>query len=135
MGHEGATQVLFGDPKRNRNRFSKKKFYRAYELIYGKKYDPVRYRRPAIEKEDIKVHCGNCSKRSTCKELCPTALAYVEQDNKNYQRERTYGNTDILMKKSSKGLCQDQTDNDVEDISKKDDNDERRKPLTDIFEP
>lgn len=71
---------------------AKKKFYRAYELIYGGKYDPSQYKRPEVRKEYLKRHCNTCEQRSTCKDPCPDVIGYVDQDSVKYQREMTGGN-------------------------------------------
>jgi len=71
---------------------AKKKFYRAYELIYGKKYNPCKYEKPLIKKKYIKRICSTCDQQSTCKVLCPDVIGYVDQDSMKYQREMTGGN-------------------------------------------
>lgn len=81
----------------------KKKFYRAYELIYRKKYNPADYEHPPIREKYIKRHCRTCEQRPTCKELCPDVIGYVDQDNMGYQREMTFGDMDILTK-AAKGI-------------------------------
>lgn len=64
----------------------KKRYYRAYELIYRKKYNPAVYKKPEIKKEYLKNYCEICKIRDSCTELCPDVIAYVEQDTK-YLRE------------------------------------------------
>lgn len=66
---------------------AKKRFYKAYELLYGKKYNPDYYEKPEIKKAYLKKECSTCKERETCKELCPDVIAFVEQDNKTYLRE------------------------------------------------
>lgn len=66
---------------------AKKAFYKAYELIYGKKYDPAGYEKPEIKKEYLKKTCNACMEKSTCKELCPDVIEFVKQ-GASYQRER-----------------------------------------------
>jgi hypothetical protein len=82
---------------------AKKKFYRAYELIYGKKYNSDEYERPLIKKQYMKRYCNTCEQRPACKEPCPDVIGYVDQDSKNYQREMTGGNTIDTMAKLKKG--------------------------------
>ena len=65
----------------------KKRFYKAYELVYDKKYDPAYYEKPQVKKEYLKKTCNSCKERPTCKDPCPDIIAFVEQDTKNYQRE------------------------------------------------
>lgn len=67
---------------------AKKKYYRAYELIYGKEYDPAKYERPEIKKRYLKRCCATCEQQPTCKELCPDVIGYVDQDIKISSRER-----------------------------------------------
>jgi hypothetical protein len=63
----------------------RKAYYRAFELIYGVKFDPVVHK---PEKLPIKLKrtCDKCPERATCEALCPNALEYAAQDEK-YQRE------------------------------------------------
>lgn len=78
---------------------AKKKFYRAYELIYGKPYDPSQYERPAVYKTSMIGLCSDCKQWSTCRVLCPDAIAFVDQDTR-YQRDMTFGDTDIMTKRA-----------------------------------
>ncbi len=68
---------------------AKKRYYRAFEIIHGKKYDPVNYEKPEIKKEYLKKVCETCEEREYCTDLCPDVLAYVIQDTKSYQLEST----------------------------------------------
>lgn len=77
---------------------AKKKFYRGYELIYGKKYNVADYERPPIRKKYQKNVCHTCDQRDTCKTLCPDVIAFVNQDNKNYGREMSVGDLNLLNK-------------------------------------
>lgn len=95
---------------------AKKKFYRAYELIYGKAFEPAVYERPPIRKKYMENYCAKCKQRGICKEPCPEVVDYVEQDAVKYQRERTYSDVDILTKKS-KGIMDE---DDVEEMSEED---------------
>lgn len=65
---------------------AKKAFYKAYELIYGKKYDPADYEKPDIKKEYNKRVCDTCTERPTCNNICPDVSNFVEQDT-SYLRE------------------------------------------------
>jgi hypothetical protein len=64
----------------------KKMFYKAYELLYGKKYNPADYEKPEIKKRYLKRECGTC-KDATCNVLCPDVIKFVNQDNREYLRE------------------------------------------------
>ena len=71
----------------------RKQFYRAYELIYSKKFDPERYRKDkVIKKKHLKRICGNCPEYDTCKTPCPDVLAFVDQDRKTSTSEFIPGN-------------------------------------------
>lgn len=66
---------------------AKKSFYRAYELIEGRKYNPLVFRKlyRKIEKEELSRKCGECSGsvRRACGSsgnLCPEMAAFVAQD-------------------------------------------------------
>jgi len=63
----------------------KKQFAAAYRLIYEREYR----RRPktAPKRRDMSGFCEPCPKWSVCTELCPDALAYVEQDERKSVRE------------------------------------------------
>lgn len=65
----------------------KKRFYRAYEIIYNKPYNPADYEKPEIKKEYLKRTCETCQEKLTCKNLCPDVIEFVEQDSKTYLRE------------------------------------------------
>ena len=65
----------------------KKMFYKAYELLCGRKYNPADYERPEIKKQYLKKECKTCKEKPTCKDLCPDVIKFVEQDNKKYLRE------------------------------------------------
>ncbi|MDA8179569.1 MAG: hypothetical protein M0T69_08545 [Deltaproteobacteria bacterium] len=67
---------------------AKKSFYRAYELIEGRTYDPLVFRKlyRKIKKEELSRECGECpdSVRRTCGSsgnLCPEMAAFVAQDD------------------------------------------------------
>lgn len=66
---------------------AKMRFYKAYEVLFGKKYDPTYYEKPAIKKAYLKRECGTCLDREFCKDPCPDVIAFVEQDTKPYIRE------------------------------------------------
>lgn len=65
----------------------KKRFYRAYQLIYGREYNPANYEKPEIKKKYLEKTCATCNEKSACKDLCPDVFNYVNQDTKPYQRE------------------------------------------------
>ncbi len=70
---------------------AKKRFYVAFKYIYGKPYNPAKYIKPKIKKENLKRECSTCKERPTCEitgVLCPDVLAYVNQDTRNSLRER-----------------------------------------------
>ncbi|HPA14889.1 MAG TPA: hypothetical protein PKV75_06415 [Desulfobacterales bacterium] len=60
---------------------AKNHFYRAYELIQGKKYDKDHFKKlMRVKKSDMKNLCEKCPQRKGCMDLCPEALRYVNQD-------------------------------------------------------
>lgn len=81
---------------------AKKRYYRAYELITGKKFNPIDFQRPEVKKEYLKKECSTCSEHpdrgGTCKDLCPDVIALVEQDTKRSQRELAVGVPDKFSK-------------------------------------
>ena len=81
---------------------AKKKYYRAYELIYGRAYNPAEYEQPSIKKEYMKNYCDICKERHTCTDTdrCPDVIAFVDQDTKDYQREKTFSDMDLMTKLS-----------------------------------
>lgn len=66
---------------------AKKNYYRAYEIICGKKYNPADFEKPEINKKYLKKECSTCQEKATCTVLCPSVMAYVDQDIKSYLRE------------------------------------------------
>lgn len=66
---------------------ARKKFYKAYELIYGEKFNPADYKKPEIPKDSLKKECSTCKEKPTCKDLCPDVIAFVNQ-NSAYLREK-----------------------------------------------
>ncbi len=67
---------------------AKKQFYRAYEITYGRKYNPADYEKPKLKKEYLKRTCKTCTEKPTCKNLCPDVISFVEQENMGYLREK-----------------------------------------------
>jgi hypothetical protein len=67
----------------------KKSFYRAFELIEGRIYQPESFRQSywEIKKEELRRICATCpdhpNKGGSCKELCPDVLPFVTQDKKS----------------------------------------------------
>lgn len=68
---------------------AKKRFYRVFELIQGKKYDPEFYRKKAwqLKKDDLLKTCDNCDDKECLDSLakgkwnpCPEILEYIDQD-------------------------------------------------------
>ena len=57
-------------------------FARAFELIEGRRYDPVYYAQQykTIESLELKKTCADCAERNTCVDLCPDVLSYIDQD-------------------------------------------------------
>lgn len=76
---------------------TKMRFYKAFELIYGEKYDPERFlkERNNIPKESLKKTCDNCQERSTCRILCPDVIPFVEAETRK-QREKQTPNHDFI---------------------------------------
>jgi hypothetical protein len=60
----------------------KSRFYRAFNLIYGRPYDSDVFQeaRGKVAKETLRRTCGKCEERDTCREICPDVILYVEQD-------------------------------------------------------
>lgn len=69
---------------------AKMAFRRAYELIEGKPYMPEAFKREnlPVSTSELGKTCLDCPIRSTCKELCPDMLRFVDQDYGS-QREVT----------------------------------------------
>jgi hypothetical protein len=63
----------------------RKAYYRDFEKIMGKKYDPSEHGRKKKFINADKGLCGKCQKRETCTVLCPDALAYYNQDVKSHK--------------------------------------------------
>lgn len=63
----------------------RKAYYRAFELVYGEKFDPHKHK---PEKLPVKLRrtCNKCPEYSTCEALCPEAWEYYTEGEK-YQRE------------------------------------------------
>lgn len=67
----------------------KKSFYRAFELIEGRSYQPESFRQSywEIKREELRRICATCpdhpNKGGGCKELCPDVLPFVTQDKKS----------------------------------------------------
>ena len=61
---------------------AKKAFRRAFELIEKTPYDPYVFRRETskVKLSSLQDVCGACLNRNTCRELCPEALRFVNQD-------------------------------------------------------
>ncbi len=68
---------------------AKKSFYRAYEMIEGRQYNPEHFRRDywEIRKTELKRTCATCPDRGRCTVLCPDVLPFVNQDEKKSSRE------------------------------------------------
>jgi hypothetical protein len=59
----------------------KKRFYRAYEITQGRKYDIEKNRELwEIRQSELKKECGACEIKDTCKDPCPDVLPFIEQD-------------------------------------------------------
>jgi len=76
---------------------AKKSFARAFELTQGKKYDPELYRREAwaVKMNELARTCDVCPDRSTCVELCPDMLAFVDQDHAA-QKQKLLDDSDYI---------------------------------------
>lgn len=61
---------------------AKKRYYKAYELLYEKKYAPAEFDKPEIKRAYLKRECNTCAEKLTCKDLCPDVIAFVEQDTR-----------------------------------------------------
>ena len=64
-------------------------FYKAFELIFGKPYDPDFFKdyKSKIPKRSLEKCCDTCEERKTCKEPCSIIIPYIMQDwkEKNYR--------------------------------------------------
>jgi hypothetical protein len=65
----------------------KARYYRAYQILFKKKFNPRDFEKPEIKKEYLKRHCGNCTVYNTCDEICPDVAHLVNQDTA-YLREK-----------------------------------------------
>ena len=60
----------------------KKRFYRAYEVTQGLKYDIEKNRELwIIRKSELENKCGTCEIQDDCNDPCPDVLPFVEQDH------------------------------------------------------
>jgi len=60
----------------------KKRFYRAYEITQGRKYDIEKNRELwIIRKCELENECGTCEIRDDCTDPCPDVLRFMEQDH------------------------------------------------------
>lgn len=60
----------------------KKRFYRAYEITQGLKYDIEKNRELwIIRKCELENECGTCEIRDDCNDPCPDVLPFIEQDH------------------------------------------------------
>ncbi len=58
----------------------RKGYLRAFDLIMLEKYNPRKYNRKGIAKEQLAKTCQICDSRASCRTLCPSVLPYIEQD-------------------------------------------------------
>jgi hypothetical protein len=58
----------------------RKAYFRAFELIIGEPYNPLKHNRKAISKFELAKTCDTCSGLSTCETLCSDVAAFVKQD-------------------------------------------------------
>lgn len=65
---------------------ARKMFYAAYEMMYGKKYDPANYEKPEVKKAYLKRTCEICPEQPKCTDLCPDVIVFVNSDT-SYLRE------------------------------------------------
>jgi hypothetical protein len=86
---------------------ARKQYYRAYELIYDKKYKAADFEKPEIKKIYLNRACSTCLQKPTCKDPCTDVLAFVNQDTKQYQREQPFGNMELLTKYRDHFLSRD----------------------------
>ncbi len=71
---------------------AKKSFYRAFELILGRKYDPGILKREiwVIHKNEMQKTCDSCPDRLTCGTLCPDVIPFVDQDILPHSRDKLF---------------------------------------------
>jgi hypothetical protein len=62
-------------------------YLRAFELIMGEPYDPIKHDRKKLTKEQLDKTCDICETRDACSLPCPEILAFINQD---YRTRREY---------------------------------------------
>jgi hypothetical protein len=101
---KGSERITFRDIARvMRTNFStvKSRFYKAFELIYNKPYDPNLFikAKKTVHKESLQRLCNDCNERETCTTPCPDIIQFIEQDQVKL-RERTTSHIDAFPDKS-----------------------------------
>jgi hypothetical protein len=76
----------------------KSRFYRAFQIIYNRRYDAEIFKKEIKNKvyiEQLERTCKDCPKREKgCNELCPDVIGYYLQDDEK-QREGIYLNPEV----------------------------------------
>ncbi len=69
----------------------KSRFRKAFEAIYGIKYDRDYFDRTKriVHKEALDRTCEKCRERNSCKELCPDIIPFVMQDEGKLREKQT----------------------------------------------
>ncbi len=81
---------------------ARKRFYRAYEIYFGKPFRAEDYTAPEIKKSHLEKICETCGKWDTCTVPCPDAITYIDQDKKSSSTGVSIGNEDFLDKLAQK---------------------------------
>lgn len=78
---------------------AKKSFYRAFEMIEGRSYQPEDFRRDhwVIRKAELKQTCSTCPDKKNCTVLCPDVLPFTNQDILKSTLGRTGGGIADVM--------------------------------------
>ncbi len=70
----------------------RKAYYRAFEDIWGEKFDPQKHSKKTLTKEQLSKTCDTCPENpnngGNCDTLCPEVLAFVNQDSKSMSSVR-----------------------------------------------
>jgi hypothetical protein len=61
---------------------ARKAYYRAFELVYGEKFDPDKHK-PGKLPIPLRRTCDQCLQYSSCEALCPEVLEYASQDKRD----------------------------------------------------
>ncbi len=90
-GSERITFQQIAEVMRTNITTAKSRFYKAFELIYKKPYDPNLFKKnkKTVHKESLRKHCDTCKERQTCSTPCPDIIQYIEQDQVKLREKTT----------------------------------------------